>query len=90
MEQNSGFDDKAKITDLLTSQKQMTDVYNTFLCETETTAVRNCLSGILEEEHRIQEQVFSEMQNRGWYQTEKAEDSKVTQAKQKFAPKAIV
>ena len=41
MEQNSGFDDKAKITDLLTSQKQKTDEYNTFLCENETTAERN-------------------------------------------------
>ena len=86
MQQNAkNFDDCAKMTDLLNCEKHMTGVYNTVLCETETTAVRNCLSGILNDEHRIQESLFGEMKTRGWYQTECAEQQKLEQTRQKFA-----
>ena len=85
MEQNKTFDDRAKMTDFLNCEKHMTGVYNTFLCETETAAVRSCLSGILTDEHSMQESLFGEMKSRGWYTTETAEQSKLNQAKQKFS-----
>ena len=85
MQQNKPFDDRATITDLLNSEKHMTGVYNTFLCETETASVRSCLSGILNDEHSMQESLFGEMKTRGWYTTEAADQSKLNQAKQKFA-----
>jgi spore coat protein CotF len=84
MEQNKPFDDCAKITDFLNCEKHMTEVYNTFLCETETVSVRSCLSGILNDEHSMQESLFGEMKTRGWYTTETADQSKLNQAKQKF------
>jgi spore coat protein CotF len=77
-------DDKAKMTDLLTAEKFMTHVYNTFLCETVSSEVRGCMSSLLTEEHRMQEHIFSEMQTRNWYPVEKAEDAKVQAQKQKF------
>ncbi len=83
--QNSGFDEKAKMTDLLTSEKHMTSAYNTFLCECETTEVMNCLSGLLEDEHTIKNELFETLSSKGWYKTEKAEDNKISQAKQQFA-----
>ena len=79
------FDDEARITDLLNSQKHITGVYNSYLCETETEAVKKCLSGILMDEHRIQNEIFDKMQKNGWYQTEKAEEAKLMEAKMKYA-----
>lgn len=86
--QKPKFDDCAKMTDFLNCEKHMTGIYNTFLCETETTAVRGCLSGILTDEHHMQEQLFQEMKSRGWYQTTAADQSKINEAKQKYASKA--
>ena len=81
---NSAFDEKARLMDMLNSEKQMTAIYNTSLCESETTAVRNCLSSILAEEHNMQNELFMQMKSRGWYPTETAEESKLNEAKQKF------
>ena len=77
-------DDKAKATDLLTAEKFMTHVYNTYLCETVTPEVRSCLSSLLADEHKMQEQVFSEMLSRNWYTVPKAQDVKVDTEKQKY------
>lgn len=85
MEQNKTFDDCAKMTDFLNCEKHMTSVYNAFLCETETSSVRSCLSGILNDEHSMQQSLFGEMKTRGWYTTEQAEQNKINQAKQKFS-----
>ncbi len=85
MEQNKTFDDRAKMTDLLNCEKHMTSIYNTFLCETETTAMRGCLSGLLTDEHHMQEKLFEEMKSRGWYTSECAEQTKVNEAKMKFS-----
>ena len=81
---NSGFDEKARLMDMLNSEKQLTAIYNTSLCESETTSVRNCLSSILNEEHTMQNELFMQMKSRGWYPTKTAEESKLNEAKQKF------
>lgn len=78
------FDDKAKLTDALTSQKMMTETYNTFTNECATPALRNEFINILNEEHQIQFEIFDEMNKRGWYQTQPAEQPKIDQARQKF------
>ena len=85
MTQNNSFDEKTKMTDLLTSEKNMTSAYNTFLCESETGEVISCLSGLLADEHSIKNELFTEMSARGYYKTEKAEDTKLNAAKQQFA-----
>jgi hypothetical protein len=40
---------------------------------------------ILQDEHKIQNEVFTEMQSRGFYPVEAAEATKINEAKQKFA-----
>ena len=92
MEQNCnmGFDEKARLMDLLNSEKQMTGIYNTALCESETASVRNCLSSILTEEHNMQNELFMQMKSRGWYPTETAEQTKLEQAKQKFCSSCTI
>jgi spore coat protein CotF len=78
--------DKEILTDLLTSQKHITENYNTFANECATPAVKTDFMNILNEEHQLQNEVFTEMQKRGWYQTEAAEQTKINQTKQKYAP----
>ncbi|MBQ7335247.1 MAG: spore coat protein [Clostridia bacterium] len=90
MNQNVSMNDEEKLTDLLSTQKFLTGVYNTYCCEAATVAVKNCLNSILEDEHRIHEEIFNEMTARGWYQTEKAEEAKINSTKQKFAQKVTV
>lgn len=83
MNQNM-FCDKDMMTDMLSSQKFITESYNSFANECATPAVKSQFINILNEEHQIQNEVFTEMQKRGWYPTEAADQNKINQAKQKF------
>ena len=82
--------DREQITDLLTSEKQMTASYNTFLCESATPAVRSCLLSALKDEHTLAEELFCTMNTRGWYPVTKAEEQKISAAKEKFTRYASV
>ena len=91
MEQSQcSMNEQQKLTDLLCSQKFVTSTYNSYYCEAATPAVKTCLSSILEDEHHIQQQIFTEMNNRGFYPLEKAEDTKLTETKQKYGQAATV
>ncbi len=82
--------EQQKMNDLLTTQKFLTSAYNSYCNEAATSAVRSTLTSILADEHRIQEEIFNEMNARGYYPLEKAEENKISSAKQKFAQKATV
>ena len=81
----SSFSDKDIMTDLLSSQKFETGGYNTSANECACPSLRSDIMNILNEEHQIQSEVFCEMQKRGWYPTEAAEQNKISQVKQKFS-----
>ena len=87
---NTGFDEQARLMDMLNSEKQMTAIYNTSLCESETASVRSCLSSILDDEHKMQNEIFMQMKSRGWYPTETADQTKIEQAKQKFCSSCMI
>ncbi len=87
---NQSMNEKERMTDLLCSQKFVTGVYNSYCNETATPAMRSCLCSILQDEHRIQEEIFNEMSSKGFYKVEKAEDTKLNAEKQKFAQTATV
>lgn len=76
--------DKELLEDALTSQKHITDTYNTYTNECATPEIRDDFMNILREEHQIQADVFTEMQKRGWYTPAPAEQQKINQTKQKF------
>ncbi len=76
--------DKERLSDALTSQKFLTGEYNNYVNEAATPEVKNTLLRILNEEHSIQNEVWTEMNSRGWYPTEKAEEQKLQQEKMKF------
>ncbi|WP_312645224.1 spore coat protein [Hydrogenoanaerobacterium sp.] len=78
------YGDKEMMDDALSSQKFVTGGYNNFANECATPALKTDFMNILNEEHQIQHELFLEMQKRGWYQVEAADQNKVTQAKQKY------
>lgn len=80
-----GYGDKEIMNDALMSQKFLTDDYNVFANECVCPELRNDFMSILNEEHQIQSDVFSEMQKRGWYQPKPAQQQMIDQAKQKFS-----
>ena len=81
----SAFTDKAQISDLLSAEKFLAGNYNTCLLECATPEMVRCISNLLSDTHEMQQQVFQTMQSRSWYQTKKAEDSKLNATKQQFA-----
>lgn len=78
------FSDKDRLQDALSSQKYITDGYNTFTSECVTPQLRGMFMSLLQEEHDIQNEIFTEMQKRGWYQVQPAEQQKIDQTKTKF------
>lgn len=83
--QNQGFTEKDQITDLLSAEKFLASNYNAFLAECATPEMVRCLTSLLDDTHGMQQTVFHEMQQKGWYPVTKAEDAKINQAKTKFA-----
>lgn len=78
------FGEKEMLSDALSSQKFTTDGYNTFANECSNPAVKGEIMNILNEEHQIQFEIFSEMHKRGWYPVQQAEQQKIVQTKQKY------
>ena len=83
-------DEKQTLTDLLSSQKFITGVYNSDLLESATPEVAHLFLGLLEDEHRIQNELFAEMHSRGYYPIEPAEVEKLQKIKQQYAQPATV
>ena len=81
------FTEQDKATDLLQSEKYLAGCYNSYLLESATPEVKQCLSGLLNDTHSMQQRLFEDMNSRGWYPVTKAEDQKVMSAKQKFSAK---
>lgn len=81
---NQCWTDREIMDDVLTSQKHITDVYNTFSNECVNQQLQADMMTILKEEHNMQFDVFSDMQKRGWYSPAAAEQQKITEAKTKF------
>lgn len=87
MENKNGFmlDDKESAEDLLTSEKAIIGAYSQLLCESATPAVKRSIMSILDEEYKVQEELFAVMNKKGWYPVEGADDTKISQTKQKFS-----
>ena len=85
--QNTCFGEKEYAEDLLCTEKHLAGQYNTFLAECATPAMVQCLGELLTDTHAMQQGLFQEMNSRGWYPVTKAEEQKITEAKQKFGAK---
>lgn len=81
---HQNLDDQEILTDILTSQKQITGSYNTFSSECAAESLKCDFLNILRDEHNMQSAVFTQMQQRGWYTTAAAQQPKIDAAKTKF------
>ena len=86
--QKHTLNDREILCDALSSEKFMTENYNNYANECASPSLMNEFMNLLSEEHQIQHDVFTEMQKRGWYQTQQAPADKVQQAKMKFSTQA--
>ncbi|MEA4934718.1 MAG: spore coat protein [Lawsonibacter sp.] len=77
--------EKEILQDSLISQKLISSNYNTFAGECVNEQLRGAFLTILDDEHKIQADIFNEMQSKGWYQTEPAEQQKLDKVRQKFS-----
>ena len=77
--------DQEMMRDALSSEKQMTGLYNAFANECATTAIRDEMLNLLHDEHAIQADLFMEMQKRGWYCPKQAQSQAVSAAQKQFA-----
>ena len=84
MNNNAKMQEKELMDDVLASQKFISGNYNDYANECATQNIRDEFIRILNEEHKIQADVFDVMKKRGWYPTPAAEQQKIQQAKQKY------
>jgi len=77
--------EKEILSDFLISQKQISASYNTYAGECTNQQLRTAFLNILDEEHDIQANIFTDLQSKGWYKVEPADQNKIQQAKQKFS-----
>lgn len=77
-------DDRALMESELLTIKGVCDLYLHGSIESTTTEVHNAFKTALEESLNIQNKIYSLMSEKGWYQTENADQSKIDTAKQKY------
>ena len=84
MNTDQKFTDKEILDDILSSQKHITDIYNTFSNECVNQQLQSDMLKILGEEHNTQFTTFGEMQKRGWYNPAQAQAQMINETKTKF------
>lgn len=82
---NQTMTEKDILTDCLSSQKFTAASYNNYAGECANEQLRNTFLNILDDEHRIQADIFTDMSSHGWYPSQPADQQKVQQARQQFS-----
>lgn len=77
--------EKDILQDCLSSEKYTTTSYNTYAGECVSEQLRSAFLNILDDEHRIQADIFNEMSSKGWYAVQPADQQQLQQVKQKFS-----
>ena len=85
---NCTLSDKEIMHAMLSDEKYLASMYNTDLLECATPEMRQTLCAILTDTHSAAQKIFEEMNSRGWYPVTKAEEQKLTQAKQQYGTMA--
>ena len=76
--------DKERIKELLMTEKHLTGSYNSFANETSSKNLHQDLLTILNDEHELEFRLFEEMQKRGWYSVEFADQNAIDKTKQNY------
>jgi spore coat protein CotF len=79
------WNDRDRINDVLTTEKYLTTGYNVGLNEMQNPQLRETVRTILNETHKLQESIFDQMFQKGWYKMKAADNQEVFQAHTQFA-----
>jgi len=77
--------DQSLMQDLLITVKETCDLFMHATVEANTPEVHSVFNNSLFECLRIQNEVYSKMEEKGWYQTNRVQPAKINQVEQKFA-----
>jgi spore coat protein CotF len=77
--------EKDILQDCLSSEKFISSNYNTYAGECVCEQLRSAFLNILDDEHRIQADIFNNMSSKGWYPVQPADQQELQQTKQKFS-----
>lgn len=81
---NTKLDDRVIMDNILSVIKGNCDLFMHGTIESSTPNVHQAFKSSLDETLQVQNEVYNQMSQRGWYTTEQAEQQKISQAKQKF------
>ena len=81
-------DDKIIMEDLLLTTKGALDLYMHGAVESGTSKVHTAFNRAFNETLAMQDDLYKQMESRGWYQPEQAEQQKITQLRQKYSAQA--
>ncbi len=77
--------DKDIMENLLLTTKGVCDLFMHGSIESSTANVHQAFTTALNDSLCMQDSIYKEMSNHGWYTTEQAQQQKIDQVKQKFA-----
>lgn len=77
-------DDKNLMENILLLGKGVCDLFLHGVIESGTDNVRQTFSASLNDALRMQDTIYDEMANKGWYPTEQVEQTQIASVKQKF------
>lgn len=76
--------DKLLMQDMLMLEKGVCDLYMHGAIESSSVNINETFRCALNESLQMQDEIYRKMEQKGWYQTEQAEQNKVDSVKQKF------
>ena len=77
--------DKDLMQDILMLEKGVCDLYMHGSIEASTNSINQTFKSALNESLSMQESLYKDMEQKGWYTTEQADRSKIETLKQKFS-----
>lgn len=77
-------DDKNLMQNILLLEKGVCDLYMHGAIEASTQNVNTTFKNALNDSLGMQNEIYQKMSSKGWYQTEQAEQDKISTLKQKF------
>ena len=84
----NGLTDKELITEVLTTEKNLANLYNTAVEESSTEPLHTDLNSQLNQALTKQNETFKLMQQKGLYQLEQVQQTAIDKVKNKFAQAA--
>ncbi|MDR1598810.1 MAG: spore coat protein [Oscillospiraceae bacterium] len=80
---NQQWNDQDMIGDLLVQEKQLISAYSTNMVEGSQHPLRTLMAQHLDQTSHDQFNLFQQMQQRGWYQTQPAEQNAINSTRQR-------